>query len=422
MVSVIRKFAAAPHPQAAVCEQSGAEMRFRVKEYIVRNSSVSSLPKNIRQVGKVDLDKRVYIEDYAFSYIKELAPADDEEGKVGVLLGEEITAGQDNYIFVRGAMEVTNASVSEGKVIFTEETWPSVKGGRNMYFGGMDIVGWFLVSSVIRPEKNAALERVHIDSFGRYKILLDVNPAEQTEEMYSCFDGGLEALDGYIVYFDKNEEMQAYMSAIHHEPRTVKADDMAAKRYRQLMHENKKEPKARQQLSIMYALSAILVILVLVVGVGRLQAEKNMETESESTAQKGDYVDNKAPVNGTLPQIEDETLNVGYANGNLTPTQPEPDTTQPETPEPDTTEPVTTQPEPTETEPETTQPEPETTQPEPETTQPQHRVYVIQQGDTLSDILIREYGDMSRLQELLDLNGITDGGNSINVGDELLLP
>lgn len=55
-------------------------------------------------------------------------------------------------------------------------------------------------------------------------------------------------------------------------------DETVMKRYRQIMKENKSEPKAKQQLSIMYALSAILVIFVLVAGATRLQAEKNAPT------------------------------------------------------------------------------------------------------------------------------------------------
>ena len=67
----------------------GAEMRLRVKEHVVKKKNSHELPKNIRQVGDLDLDKRVYIEDYAFSFVRELTLDEDEEGRVGILLGEE---------------------------------------------------------------------------------------------------------------------------------------------------------------------------------------------------------------------------------------------------------------------------------------------------------------------------------------------
>lgn len=411
-----------------------------MKEHMVKKKDIYEIPKNIRQVGEVDLDKRVYIEDYAFSFVRELTLDEDEEGRTGILLGEEKNIDGETYTFVYGAMEVLNASVYDGRVSFTQETWPTVDNNRITYFDGMDIVGWYLVSSTIRPERNTELERTHSDCFGRYKAFLYVNPTEKTEEVYSCFDGGLECLDGYVIYFDKNEQMQKYMAEVRSKKRLSSADETMIKRYRQVMTENKNEPKAKQQLSIMYALSAVLVIFVLVAGVARLQSEKETGDNTVVTEDGGDYVENTAAVNGTPAAAEDETLNIDYANGNVSTTEgtqePVSDTTASDEADTTTAEPITeettTEPvteETTTAEPETTTAEPETTTAEPETTTAEpttqaHRTYVVQQGDTLYGIIKREYGseDQAKLQELFELNGITDGGNSIAPGDELILP
>lgn len=399
----------------------GAEMRLRVKEHVVKKKNSHELPKNIRQVGDLDLDKRVYIEDYAFSFVRELTLDEDEEGRVGILLGEEKKIDGENYTFVYGAMEITNASVYDGRVSFTQETWPLVNTNRSIYFEGMDIVGWYLVSSTIRPEKNMALERTHIDSIGRYKAFLYVNPNEKTEEIYSCFDSGLESLDGYIVYFDKNEQMQRYMAEVKPAKKPTTADDMVMKRYRQVMRENKSEPKARQQLSIMYALSAILVIFVLVAGVARLQSESHADSKEPTVESGGDYVENNTAVNATPAATQDETLDINYADGNVDTTEaPQESVSDTETPVEETSTEAETVTEETTTEEVTT----EEVTTEPETTTQAHRSYVVQSGDTLSGIIIKEYGsyDTEKLNALLELNGITDGGNSINIGDELLLP
>lgn len=396
-------------------------MRLRVKEHVVKKKNNHELPKNIRQVGDLDLDKRVYIEDYAFSFVRELTLDEDEEGRVGILLGEEKKIDGENYTFVYGAMEITNASVYDGRVSFTQETWPLVNTNRNTYFEGMEIVGWYLVSSTIRPEKNMALERTHIDNIGRYKAFLYVNPSEKTEEMYSCFDSGLESLDGYVVYFDKNEQMQRYMAEVKPQKKPTAADDMVMKRYRQVMRENKNEPKARQQLSIMYALSAILVIFVLVAGVARLQSERHADGQEPTVENGGDYVENNTAVNATPAATQDETLDVNYADGNVDTTEaPQESVSDTETPVEETSTEAETVTEETTTEEVTT----EEVTTEPETTTQAHRTYVVQDGDTLSGIIIKEYGsyDTEKLNALLELNGITDGGNSINIGDELLLP
>ena len=399
-------------------------MRLRVKEHVVKKNDNHELPRNIRQVGDLDLDKRVYIEDYAFSFVKEITLDEDEEGRVGILLGEEKNIGGEEYTFVYAAMEIENASVFEGKVSFTQETWPLVDAASSKYFPGMSVVGWYLVSSGIRPEKNAALERVHIDSIGRYKALLYVNLAEKTEDVYSCFDGGLECLDGYVIYFDRNEQMQRYMADVSIRRKATAADETAMKRYRQIMKENKSEPKAKQQLSIMYALSAILVIFVLVAGATRLQSEKNAAVVDNVNESAGDYVENNTAVNATPSAVPDETLDVNYADGNVD-TTPSDETESVETTDETSesaTEEVTTIEDTTEesTEETTEESTEETTT---ETTQA-YRTYVVQDGDTLYGIIKREYGseDPQILQELFNLNDITDGGDSIAPGDELLLP
>lgn len=385
-------------------------------EYVKKNSDNLTLPKNIRQVGDMDLDKRVYIEDYVFSFMKELVPDEEDEGRVGVLLGEERQFGQDNYVFVKGAMEVINASVYDGNVSFTDETWNAINANKSLYFSSMSIVGWFIVSSTIRPEKNTSVERTHMDGIGKHKVFAYINPLESIEEVYSCFDGGLEQLDGYAVYFEKNEEMQSYMSIVHKERKRTHNDEIVIRKYRQLLKENNYEPRARKQLSFTYALSMILVIFVLVFGVGKLQAEPEATEAETTTMNTANYVEEYVDVNATVPQIEDETLNIDFVEGNVT-------TQEETTTEAETTEPVSSQEE-TQSqsvEETTAQTEPETTTEAP-TEEATHRTYVIQQGDTLYSILTKEYGSLDNLQALLDVNGITDGGDSIQVGDELILP
>jgi LysM repeat protein len=277
----------------------------------------------------------------------------------------------------------------------------------------MSIVGWFIVSGSIRPEKNNSVERTHIDGIGRHKVLAYINPQENIEEFYSCFDGGLEQLDGYTVYFEKNEEMQSYISTVHKERKRTRNDDMVIRKYRQLLKENNYEPKARKQLSFTYALSMILVIFVLVLGVGRLQAEDEPTQAETTTENTANYVEEYVDVNATVPQIEDETLNIDFVEGNVT-TEAQTDETEPVTTETESGSDITDESVQEET---TTETSAEAT-----TAEPARKTYTIQQGDTLYSILTKEYGNLDKLQELLDVNGITDGGDSIQVGDELILP
>ena len=44
------------------------------------------MPKNIRQIGKTNAVKKIYVEDYVMSYIKQLANGEYSGYKIAVLL------------------------------------------------------------------------------------------------------------------------------------------------------------------------------------------------------------------------------------------------------------------------------------------------------------------------------------------------
>ena len=73
----------------------GAEMRLRVKEHVVKKKNSHELPKNIRQVGDLDLDKRVYIEDYQL----DILPIFSQDGKCHSIL--YISVKEENTIKIR---------------------------------------------------------------------------------------------------------------------------------------------------------------------------------------------------------------------------------------------------------------------------------------------------------------------------------
>lgn len=385
-----------------------------MEEYV---SGKNQLPKNVKQVGDIDADKIVYIEDYAYSFIKENMPDSDEEGRVGILLGEVYDGsrfGEESgteVVFVKGAMEVTNASIFEGKVAFTDETWNIVKSSKAMHFPNLKTVGWYLVASGIKVSGNSNLERVHIDNFKSESLFFNINPEENQETVYSCFDGGLEEIDGYNIYYEKNPEMQSYMAYESKDRRGSVADENAGKRYRQYNRQSAKvEGKVKRQLSLTYGLASVLVIFILIVGVGRLRTAPT--TEANDTKPGVNYVSPTIGVDATVAQVEDQTINVNFIPGQVEELTTEAPTTTEVATEEVTTQEVTTE--------EVTTEEPTTE--EPTTAAPEYEIHVVKSGENLTTIVVQYYGTADRLKEVLAFNGITDGGNSINIDDEIKLP
>lgn len=62
-------------------------------------------PKNIKQIGDVSSDKKIYIEDYAFTYINSIAYNNPMIEQAGVLLGELQKDSEEKCVFVKGVIK-----------------------------------------------------------------------------------------------------------------------------------------------------------------------------------------------------------------------------------------------------------------------------------------------------------------------------
>ena len=79
-----------------------------------------SVPKNIRQIGQAGENYRIYMEDYAYTFLKKKAGAVNEGqdgGCLAVLTGESKWIGGVTYIFIRGALAVERnlRNISRGR-------------------------------------------------------------------------------------------------------------------------------------------------------------------------------------------------------------------------------------------------------------------------------------------------------------------
>lgn len=381
------------------------------------------LPENVKTFGMDEGTHKVYIEDYAFSFAKGIHIDEDEFGAVGVLLGERIKREGETYVFVKGAAKVINAAVFSDKIAFTEETWPVVRNMVFQHFGGLDIVGWFLVSDQYNVDQLDIVADAHEASFkDEDDIVLIIDRTASTEEFYAMKEGELSKLLGYNVYFDRNEKMQAYMETYFEEhPDDRSSSDYGVEqinlneeesetrpineggRYRKMMAAKKSEKKSekkvdkepangkvskevRSHLTLIYALSVILVTVLLVFGISAINKSDVKKTSAPTKA---------AQATTAKPTVE-------TVNGNVTTEESttEESTTEAPTTEAPTTEAPTTE-APTTEAPTTVAP---TVAPTVEYTE-----YTIQQGDSFYKICVNFYGkwDKADMERIKQLNGMS---------------
>ena len=78
------------------------------------------MPKNVRQIGNNSSDKKIYVEDYVMTFIRQLAGDNYSNSKTAVLVGQYIRMDNASMIFISGAIELEGFDLSTGDT-FTNE-------------------------------------------------------------------------------------------------------------------------------------------------------------------------------------------------------------------------------------------------------------------------------------------------------------
>lgn len=169
------------------------------------------MPRNVRQIGKSNGTFGIYIEDYAKAYLKQMAEADYTECCVAVLIGKYMKNESGNSLFIQGAMHIREACV-DGHVDFSQKVWEKVYSRMKMFFPGSEAVGWFLGGPGFLMQDEEVLLKIHLNNFADREKVMFIYDVLEKEEVIFISDGvRLIMQEGYFVYYEKNDEMQAYM-------------------------------------------------------------------------------------------------------------------------------------------------------------------------------------------------------------------
>lgn len=435
------------------------------KQEAVGNEACFHLPKNIRQIGDCKGKQKIYVEDYVYTYLKKLT-AEAAAGKAAILLGQYNWAEGISYFFIRGALEITTGEITAEHLVFKEEVWKEVGQGMETYFPEQKILGWFLCVQGDMKENDERLLHTHLSHFGgNDKVLFRMEAGEKEEAFYIYDSGALKRLNGFYIYYEKNEMMQTYM--IDHNPTarvedTTQTADQAVSDFRKIVGEKQEKKELQNSAkSLAVGVTVCAAAAALVFGVNRLgefiqqrsgtTGRELVAANAEITGQTGgkDAAGNKRQENGDLQEAPGGALTApdgaaqagdvgGSENshtGQLTGEPEKPGTSQPtgEPENPGTRQPTgepenpvigqpTGQPENPGTSQPTGQPEnPGTSQPTsggPETIMME---YTVKRGDSLSKICEIYYGTLDRIKDICKLNGIVSE-DLIYAGQKLLLP
>lgn len=364
----------------------------------------TKFPKNVRQIGNVSDTPKIYVEDYVDTFINQLCDK-TEETPVGVfLIGHTVRQEDQDCIYVSGAVRIDELIVDGMNISIGREAWEYAKNEKAEHFPDGEFMGWCLIRKEGALQMEEQFRRIHEQYFGHFGTIFILKNAE--EEQYFAYKyKDLMEMNGHYIYYEKNPSMQNYMILERKKIGVTPSEDVedkAAKEFRNIVKERIIIQEEKKQSRLMKAVSGVLVIAVLAIGVTTVNNYGKMQDVQTSLERMKEM----SAINAGEENSSRETNAEVTENVEIIPEEPEQNQEEPQIP--DTT-----------TGTETGQGSDETAV---STMQEMSEdIYIVQKGDTLAKISKKVYGDTTHVDAICRMNGLTDG-NLIFIGQKILLP
>ena len=173
-----------------------------------------NLPRNYRQIGEPGA-KKIYVEDYVYTYLNKLAQPENLYARGAILFGKMYKTSIGKCMFISGAAACQNFELDLDETIFSEENWGEIYRIRDSFFPELEICGWFLSRMGFSVDLNDKIIRIHMDNFsGENKVLYMIDALENEDAFYQFENYSLKKQRGYYIYYETNQEMKNYKKAL----------------------------------------------------------------------------------------------------------------------------------------------------------------------------------------------------------------
>ena len=221
-----------------------------------------NLPRNYRQIGEPGA-KKIYVEDYVYTYLNKLAQPENLYARGAILFGKMYKTTIGKCMFISGAAACQNFELDLDETIFSEENWGEIYRIRDSFFPELEICGWFLSRMGFSVDLNDKIIRIHMDNFsGENKVLYMID--------------ALENEDAFYIYYETNQEMKNYMLAEAEMGRmpergrcseTIKRDTAVVKNYKKALRKKKSLRPKSAFANPAYVAGGLVAAMVLIYGV-----------------------------------------------------------------------------------------------------------------------------------------------------------
>ena len=366
------------------------ELIYNEEEEFVSETKTLSEPKNRKQIGEPGSFKKIFIEDYAYTYLCHFSENIKNGNGAAILLGNGKRAGGRRHLYIQSVLVLEQVPEKHGKYLISEKLWGDIYQESEKYFPGQEILGWFLTKPGFPVEKDGVIEETQRTYFsGADKVFFMMDPLER-ESAFFAFDGNRFAKQGgYYIYYEKNELMQEYIIEKNKEKSCEapkEKPDVAMASFRKILKEKQERSMKRKKRALSYG-TQVAILLVVFVGAVTIQNRTIGEPSLEPVLQ---------PVSVTEVVVEELPGEVTEQTVEL---EPQIEMAAEEVEDLPVTEDIIE-----EAEQETV-----------------YVRYIVQAGDTLAKISRERYGSDEMVSQICALNEITDG-DYIQTGEIILLP
>ncbi|MDD4843639.1 MAG: LysM domain-containing protein [Anaerotignum sp.] len=190
----------------------------------------STLPEKTKQMGALENQVRIYIEDYVYTYLYQYGKSNGGKEKVAALVGRHLEINGEDAVVICGAIQGKGAQQKNGVESFSEETWEYIGSQMETYFKGMTLVGWVHMQPGFGSFLMAKDEMFHDEFFKeKWQVLFVIDSLDKMDTFYIYNEDkkGLRQARGYFVYYEKNKEMQDYMleNSMVHQKEEIEATE-----------------------------------------------------------------------------------------------------------------------------------------------------------------------------------------------------
>lgn len=397
------------------------------------------IPKNVRQIGNVSDSPKIYVEDYVDTFFAQLSDKyrDDPQKPLGAfLIGDFQTYEGEEYVYIYGAIQMQELRVSGMEYLIDDETWKRAYEECKQFFEEGELIGWFVVRDDAEKAPGNSTVKLHKKSFPKKNtVFIICDPQEKEETYYVHKMNDLMEIGGHYTYYEKNPCMQDYMISSRKKNGAVQTEvveDKAAQNFRDLARKQGKRTRQKHQGNFVYAMSVGLVLVLVIMGVAMLnnfnkirKAQNQLEEVAgtintvKDAGNSGNSNESNDPNGGQADDSEKGTAdeNTGAEKSNsVSDKKAEGDDGTSKNGTDGTASANSSQAKNSQSDEVV-----EASAVPSSSTNGSDGVYVVEKGDTLAIISKKMYGDVTHIDAICRMNGLSNG-NLIYIGQKLLLP